>query len=114
MSTDKLEQRVEQLETRVESLESLFSPHALDKEQAHVRAKKRDAREELQVGEVYRVFVRNLERDGDGRQGIGRISGIVTFVDRDRVDFGEGDTVKVRLTDVKENAAIGRAIERVG
>lgn len=113
MSTDELERRVDQLETKLETIQCLFSPWVLDKAQAHNRAKERDAREQLQVGEVYRVFVRDVERDGSNRQGIGRINGIVTFIKQRKVDFDKEDTVRVQLTDVKDNAAIGHAIERI-
>lgn len=111
MSSNDLHQRVEQLESRIDTLEGLFSQRIIDKELAHVQAKQRDARDELQVGETYRVYIQDVESNGPNQQGVGRIGGIVTFVTPGSVDFQQGDTIKVQITDVKENAAEARAIE---
>jgi predicted RNA-binding protein with TRAM domain len=115
MTTQDLSQQVEQLENRVKALEGLFSSRVIDKEQGHTHAKEKDARDKLQVGETYRIFLRDVEH-GDGhysKQGIGQVEGIVTFVKPGDADVEQGNTVIAKITDVKENAAEAYAIKKV-
>ena len=116
MRTENVQDRIDELEERVEVLESLFSDRALGKERSHKQRKANDARDIVNVGDVYTKVIQNVEPQSHGKpdQGVTRIeTGIVTFVEPGEFDVGYGDTVKLKITDVKESAAEAIAIEKI-
>lgn len=116
MRTNDVNDRIEELEERVEVLESLFSDRALGKERSHKERKSNDARDIVDVGDVYTKVIQSVEPQSHGNpdQGVTRIeTGIVTFVEPGEYDVGYGDTVKLKITDVKESAAEAIAVDKI-
>jgi predicted RNA-binding protein with TRAM domain len=117
MSTEEnLVRQVEQLEDRIQALEDMFSDRLLSKQQNHAESKRHDAREKLSIGSCYRVFIREVETETahQSKQGVGQIEGIVTFVEEGKAEFSEGDTVRVKISDVKSSSAEAYAMENLG
>lgn len=116
MRTQNVQDRIDELEERVEVLESLFSDGALGKERSHRERKASDARDIVDVGDVYTKVIQNMEPQTHGRpdQGVTRIeTGIVTFVEPGEYDIGYGDTVEIKITDVKESAAEAIVVDKI-
>jgi len=98
---EDLRQQVESLEERLDALEGIFSERVIDKEQSHVQAQKKDAREKLQVGESMTVVVEE-PADKNSGSAVTHIDGVVTFIQQ-APDAESGDTLEVKLTDVQPN-----------
>lgn len=102
----ELEERVEELEEQVSALEDIFAPAIIDRQTAHIEAKKGDARETLTEGDVKTVKIFDPPGQGsDPDNGVGKIDGIVTFINCDGLDVEQDDVVDCRITDVLPNAA---------
>lgn len=95
----------EALESRVEALEGLFSPYALDKQQAHNEAQSRGVEQVLDIGETRKVVVEETLLDRADPQFKTTIRGVVTFVDIESRDVTTGDTVEVTIYDRCDTAA---------
>lgn len=102
----ELEERVEELEDRMSAIEDIFTPAILDRQTAHVEAKQGDARETLSEGDVKTVKIFDPPGQGsDPDSGVGKIDGIVTFVNCDGLDVELDDVVHCRITNVLPSAA---------
>jgi TolA-binding protein len=113
-SVEELESRIRELEERIESVEGIFSERLLAHENAHVQAKQQDARDEIQVGETRRLVVDSPPGEGqDPNKAVGRINGIVTFVDPKKRRIGENDVLKVQVKDVQQNSAKANVLTKV-
>lgn len=109
----ELKEQIEELEERVDGLEDIFSPAIIDRQTAHTRAKQGDARDELSEGDVKTVKIFDPPGQGsDPDSGVGKIDGIVTFVNCDGLDVETDDVVHCRITDVLPNAAHGVATQK--
>lgn len=103
VSREELANRVKQLERRLEAVECIFSDRVIDKEQAHVEAQQKDAREQLATGETRQVVVEEPPAPNDD-QAVTHVNGIVVFINN-APDLEQGETLKVRFTDVDSNYA---------
>jgi len=111
-SIEELEDRINELEDRISGIEDVFSPAILDRQSSHVEAQKDDAREKLSVGEVKTVKIFDPPGQGsDPDHGVGKIDGVVTFVNCDGLDIEQDDVIHCRVTDVSSNAAHGVATQ---
>lgn len=109
----ELEEQVEELSDRVNAIEDIFSPSIIDRQTAHINAKQRDAREHLSEGDVETLEIFDPPGQGsDPDSGVGKIDGIVTFVNCDGLDVEANDIVRCRITNVLPNAAHGVAVEK--
>jgi predicted RNA-binding protein with TRAM domain len=109
-------ERVADLEERMVAFEGLFADRVTEGERAHADARNRDPREVVELGETRDLYVQEVDAAGPRTQAIGRIEGLVTFVDLDGPDAGieEGDVVAVEITDHGESCAKARLSEAVG
>jgi predicted RNA-binding protein with TRAM domain len=57
----------------------------------------------VRKGDVVSIYIKDVSRKGDG---VGRIEDFAVFVP----GAGEGETVKVKITEVKKNCAVGKRI----
>ena len=106
MNKSELEDRVQELEDRIKSIEDLFDSSIIDRQQSNVESTKGDARDTLDVGDVKTIKIFDPPGQGsDPDNGVGKIDGIVTFVDCSGLDVEQDDVVHCRITDVTENAA---------
>lgn len=111
-TVEELEAHVEELQQRVEALEGIFSERLLDREGAHIQATQQDAREQLEVGETHRVVVDSPPGTGrDPSKAVGRIEGIVTFIEPKGLDIEENDVLKVRLKQIQRNCVKANTLE---
>ncbi len=111
----ELEDEVARLEDRIEAIEDIFSPSIVDRQTSHVNAKRSDARDKLSKGDERTVSIFDPPGHGtDPDSGVGKIEGIVTFVNCDGLDVEKNDVVECRITNVLPNAAHAVAIEKVG
>jgi predicted RNA-binding protein with TRAM domain len=103
---EALREEVDGLRDDLDALRGLYSDRALDKEDAHVNAQKRDATDIVDVGDTRTVVVNDTNYD-DPRdpKAVAHIEGLVTFVPAPEKDLAEGDEVEVRISDVGENHA---------
>lgn len=111
---DDLRERVDELERRLKRMEEIFAPNLLDRQTKHVAARERDAREVLSPGDekVMRV-ISPLGHGQEPEKCVGKVHGVVTFVDCDEDDdFEEGEYLTVRLVDVAHSSAEGVALQR--
>lgn len=111
---EALRERVDELEQRLKRIEEIFAPNLLDRQTKHVAARERDAREVLSPGDekVMRV-ISPLGHGQEPQKCVGKIHGVVTFVDCDEDDgFEEGEYITVRLVDVAHSSAEGVALQR--
>jgi predicted RNA-binding protein with TRAM domain len=107
-----LEEKVEKLEDRIQAIEDIFAPAVIDRQTSHVEATKYDARETLSEGDVKTVKIFDPPGQGsDLDSGVGKINGIVTFVNCDGLNVEQDDVVHCRITDVLPNAAHGVATQ---
>ena len=58
----------------------------------------------VRKGEVIKVYVEDTSRKGDG---VAKVEGFAVFVP----GAEEGDVVKIRITEVKKNCAVGKIVE---
>jgi len=109
-------ERVSDLEERLAAFEGLFADRVTEGERAHAAARDRDPREVVELGETRDLYVQEVDGAGPRAQAIGRIEGLVTFVDLYGPDAGvkEGDVVAVEITDHGESCAKARLSEEVG
>lgn len=113
-SVEELERRVEELQDRLEALESIFSERTLDREQGHTQAKKRDARTKLQPGETHQVVIDSPPGEGrDPNKAVGRVDGIVVFVDPQGTEIRENDVLKILIKDVEDNCAKANVLDKI-
>lgn len=105
-----LDSRVETLEKRVETLESLFTPHTLGKEQAHIDAQKKSVEEVLDIGETREVIVEETLFDQHEPQFKTTIRGVVTFVDIESRDLEKGDTIEIKICDRRDTCACAKPV----
>jgi len=103
-------ERVADLEDRLAAFEGLFADRVTEGERAHAAARDRDPREVVELGETRDLYVQEVDGAGPRAQAIGRIEGLVTFVDLNgaEVDIDEGDVVAVEITDHSESCAKAR------
>lgn len=109
-------ERVTDLEECLAAFEGLFADRVTEGERAHTDARNRDPREVAKLGEIRDLYVQEVNAAGPRTQAIGRIEGLVTFVDLDGPNAGikEGDVVAVEITDHGESCAKARLSEEVG
>lgn len=100
----------ETLESRVETLEGLFTPHALGKQQAHSEAQSRGVEQVLDIGETRKVVIEETLLDRPNPQFKTTINGVVTFVDIENRDMAKGDTVEVKIYDLCDRTAHAKPI----
>lgn len=113
-SVEELEQRLEDLQNRMDAIESIFSERTLDREQAHTKAKQQDARKHLQPGDTHRVVIDSPPGEGrDPNSAVGRIDGIVVFIDPKRLQIQENDVLNIVIKDVKNNCANANAVSKI-
>lgn len=106
----ELEKRVGELEDQMSAIEDIFAPAIIDRQTAHIEAKEEDARDSLSEGDVKTVKIFDPPGQGsDPDNGVGKINGIVTFVNCDGLDVERDDVVHCRITNVLPNAAHGVA-----
>ena len=106
MNETEMEERIEELEDRIKAIEDLFNSSIIDRQESHVEATKGDARDKLDVGDVKTIKIFDPPGQGsDPDHGVGKIDGIVTFVDCSGLEVEQDDVVHCRITDVEENAA---------
>lgn len=106
-----VEERQNEIEGRIEALESLFAPRALGKERAHKEAQKRDVEDVLDIGETRTVVVEDTLYDRHDPQLKTTIEGVVTFVDVEDRDTEEGDTIDVKVYDLRDTTAHAKRVE---
>jgi len=112
MDEDNMEARIDKLEERIKAIEDIFAPRIIDRQSSHVEASGNDARDELDVGDVKTIKIFDPPGSGnDPDHGVGKIKGIVTFVDCRGLDVEQDDVVHCRITDVQANAAEGVATQ---
>lgn len=103
---NSIEERVEELEDRMSAIEDIFAPAILDRQTAHIEAKEGDARDTLSEGDVKTIKIFDPPGQGsDPDSGVGKIDGIVTFVNCDGLNVEQDDVVHCRITNVLPNAA---------
>jgi|APHM01.1.fsa_nt_gi hypothetical protein len=102
--------RIETLEGRVETLESLFTPDVLGKQQAHNEAQRGSVDQVLTVGETRKVIVEETLLDQPEPQFKTTIRGVVTFVDVENRDLEKGDTIEIRICDLRDTAACAKPV----
>ncbi|WP_434530045.1 TRAM domain-containing protein (plasmid) [Haloarcula sp. NS06] len=107
-----LESRVENLESRFETIERVFSSEIIEKADAHAAACQEDPRQQFEIGDTHDVVISDMEQDYNGKTGVGKIDGVVTFIDPTETEIETGDVATVRITDVKENALEAMALSR--
>ena len=108
----ELDERISELEDRTQAIEDIFAPAIIDRQTSHVEATKGDAREKLSEGDVKTVKIFDPPGQGsDPDSGVGKIDGIVTFVNCDGLDVEQDDVVHCRITNVLPNAAHGVATQ---
>lgn len=101
-----LEEKVEKLGERISAIEEIFAPAIVDRQTSHIKSKNEDATNKLSEGDVKTVKIFDPPGQGsDPNSGVGKINGIVTFVNCDGLDVGQNDVVHCRITDVMPNAA---------
>jgi len=107
---ESLHEEVDGLRDDLDALRGLFSGRVLDKEDAHVKAQNKEASEIVEVGDTRTVVVNDTSYD-DPRdpQAVAHIEGLVTFVPAPDKELTEGDTVKVRISDIGDSHA--RAVQ---
>jgi len=108
------QQRIAKLEQRIATLERLHDDQILEwarrKQQGHKEAKRRDAREKLETGEVRTIVIQSPPGE-EGPDAFAKIEGVATFVDPAGQDLPSGATVRAKLTDVRESSANAIALE---
>lgn len=100
-----IEERVRKLESRLDEFN--------EKQEAHIRAKYRDAREILERGETRILVVITTPEENDGSHAISKIEGIYTFIEAGPTDLHRGDVVRARVVDVGDNHAEALALARL-
>ncbi|MCK4336109.1 MAG: TRAM domain-containing protein [Candidatus Aenigmarchaeota archaeon] len=55
-------------------------------------------------GQILEIYIRDMSRKGDG---VGKVEDFAVFVP----GAEEGETVKVKITEVKKNCAVGKKVE---
>lgn len=106
MNDDEIKERFQELEDRIQSIEDLFASSIIDRQQSHVEATKQDARDTLDVGDVKKIRIFDPPGEGDAPDyGVGKIDGIVTFVDCSGLEVEQGDVLHCRIIDVNDNSA---------
>jgi predicted RNA-binding protein with TRAM domain len=109
---EELEERVNELEDRIDGIEDIFAPAIVDRQASHVKAKEDNAQDQLSEGEVKTVKIFDPPGQGsDPDSGVGKIDGIVTFVNCDGLNVEQDDVVHCRITNVLPNAAHGVATQ---
>lgn len=100
-------ERADELEARLEAIEGVFSSRVVDKERAHTAATKRSPTDVVNLGDVYELVVSDVHADGYDQTAVGRIQGLVVFVDLEGADAvpEEGDVVDVQITDTQDTCA---------
>lgn len=98
----ELERRLRAVETELELMD--------EQQEAHILAKKKDARDQIERADVETVVIVSPPEDNDGTDAIGKINGIVTFVDPGEFELEKGDAVRVRIYDVGKNHAESLAL----
>lgn len=58
----------------------------------------------VRKGDVVSIYIKDMSRKGDG---IGKVEDFAVFVPGTE----EGETVKVKITEVKKNCAVGKKVE---
>lgn len=100
--------QIDELEQRIATLERIVDDQILEwatrKQNGHAKAKQRDARETLEVGDTRRVVIQESPGDS-GPDAFTKIEGVATFVQPNNIPLPEGATVRVKLTDINESAA---------
>lgn len=84
-----------------------------DEQEAHLLAKKNDARDIIDRGEDKTVVIGTPPEKNDGRQAVSKIDGVVTFVDVGEFDLHRGDVARVRIFDVGKNHAEALALAKL-
>jgi hypothetical protein len=107
----ELERRLDELQSRLVAVERELEL-LNDAQEAHIRAKRNDAREALDRGQIENLVVKEPPAKRDDDTALCRIDGIVTFLDPDGVDLKRGDLVRARISDVRQNAAHAILLER--
>ena len=112
MSSPSLRSRLDRLEHELEMLKEYLPDDVVSAMDGHATAKDRDARTQLDIGEEYQVVIEEIESDHHGRQAVTHIDGIVVFINPADTDIAVGDTVLIKLTDVKASVAHGLVLRR--
>lgn len=90
----------------MESIENLFSSSLIDDQRSEIETTEEDAREKLNIGDVKTIKIFDPPGQGkDPDRGVGKIDGIVTFVDCTGLDVEQDDILHCRITNVEKNAA---------
>lgn len=110
---DQLKERITQLEYKLEALEKTLPAAIVEKMDGHASAKQADARGQYSIGECQQVVIEEVTDDAGGSQGVSHLQGIAVFVDPRDLSVAVGDTVEIKLTDVKPNVLHGLALNRV-
>lgn len=113
LTDDHLEERITQLEHQLEGLQKALPKTIVEKMDGHVSAKQADARAQYSIGERHQVVIEEVTDDAGGRQGVSHLQGIAVFVDPRDLSVAVGDTVEIKLTDVKSSVLHGLALNRV-
>jgi len=112
-SHERLEERVIQLEHKLEALEQGLPEDIVRKMDSHASAKEDDAREQYSIGERQHVVIEEVTDDASGRQAVSHLQGIAVFVDPHELSMAVGDTVEIKITDVKSSVIHGLALDQI-
>lgn len=102
----ELKQRIRALETEWELMD--------EKQESHLHAKQRDARDVLKRGEEMTLVVEEPPEENDGVKAISHANGIVIFVDPGKHELERADVIRTRISDVGENHAHALLIDEEG
>ena len=73
MDENNMEQRIDELEKRIKAIEDIFAPRIIDRQSSHVEASGKDARDELDVGDVKTIKIFDPPGSGnDPDHGVGK------------------------------------------
>lgn len=97
---------------------ALGSDAAIDRqpsvhEQAHRRARRRDAREAFRIGDDLEVVIEETPAMNNGRQAVAHAGNLVVFIHPGGSDLGVGVHVEVRVTYVARNYLRAVALSRI-
>lgn len=100
-----IEQRLRCVERELELMDK--------KQEAHIQAKRQDARECIARGDTETVVVITPPEENDGEQAVSKLDGIVTFIKPGKFDLQQGDVIRVRIYDVGDSHANAVTLEHV-
>jgi predicted RNA-binding protein with TRAM domain len=112
---DSVREDMEREQERQQILESIFSDRVIDRETAHIEAQQRSPSDAVSVGDECTVWIDEIEQEHPAPTAVGRIDGLVTFVEYQTTNpcIEPDQAVEVVITDIQETAAHAKPVTEV-